>query len=217
MIHRRHFTHWVTTTDGRTAYFLCIFLYFDRHTNNNCCWKSECRCTQYSSGARYVFISEFAASKVHYAHKRPTKAYLNSCLCVKSRRGLCPVCVLMCICVCTCTYFPFVWSVHPCHIAFLPFQFPHYTLARNQMDLHEYKMHFSVFFSLIRSPSLSLARTHKQRHKRTHKPPWYPLNKFLNCLSQHCLESVRAVRKPESEKCYLQPWFICYYLLLLST
>lgn len=38
----------------------------------------------------------------------------------------------------------FMWCVHPplspCHIAFLCFQFPYYTLASNQMDLHEYKI-----------------------------------------------------------------------------
>lgn len=69
-----------------------------------------------------------------------------------------------CICVRTCTYL-LVWSVHsllnPCHIALYRFQFPQYTLARNQMDLHEYKMHFAVF------PSLILPHTQRHKHTRT--------------------------------------------------
>lgn len=85
---------------------------------------------------------------------------------------LCPVCLLVHICV---HILVFMWYVHPplspCHIAFLCFQFPYYTLARNQMDLHEYKIHFSLFFSLI------LLNTFTHGHTQTSL-------KSFKCISQ---------------------------------
>lgn len=122
------------------------------------------------------------------------------------------MCIVMRVWVSTCAYLPLCgvfihcWALITLHFSL--FQFPHYTLSRNQMDLHEYKMHFSVF--------LSLAHTDAKKDTSTNKSLWYYLNTFLNSLLQHCLESVSARNKPKSKKC-LQPWFICYYLLLLST
>lgn len=79
------------------------------------------------------------------------------------------------------------------------FQFPYYSFAENQMDLHEYKC-----IPASSSPrSFSRARTNRLR--RAHEPRWYPLNAILNCLSEHCLESVRAGKQPESGECCFQP------------
>lgn len=108
------------------------------------------------------------------------------CVCA-SVSTLGPVCVVLCCCRA------------PVASHSSGFQFPHYSFAGNQMDLHEYKC-ISASSSPPRSFPLSLARTNRRR--RPHEPPWYPVNAILNCLSEHCLESVRAVKQPESgERC----------------
>lgn len=49
-------------------------------------------------------------------------------------------------------------------------------------------------FAWIQDASLSLSDSYilSVIHTHTHKPPWYHLNIFLNCLSPHCLDCVRA-------------------------